>query len=196
MRRIIMTRKAVDHFMGIAPDSKDLQIFSNGYSTEAIQSIIFGEPLSRNIYRSIFPSVEEKQSGELLFQQQFKGLHILQKRFTLPFAYFISFEPASFQTAHFVFGVVSDHYILVIDPTGKSPPDGMCRELAILQKEYKRPVILSKTKIQKDPISLVSCGPICVELMRHFQQLEAKKMQSILQSIDPGKNFKKIQSTG
>lgn len=188
------SKKALDHFTGAELGSKDLRLFDNWYSTEAIQSIIFTENAMMPAYRTVLISVDTATEGGMPFEKQFAGLRSLQEKiFPLPCAMFIGFEPAEIHTSHFVFALLVKKTLLLVDPTGKPPNKGLCKQLQKLQEKYGFDILLSNIKIQNDPKGLVSCGPISTELMFHIQKFSIDKIQSTLQGKDFSKQSKRLE---
>lgn len=175
---------AIDHFTGVGSD-RDLRKFESWYSTEAIESIIFhGDSPAAGcpMYRSVFYSVDKYNEGGVDFTIQFNALVRLKKLCDAPYASFITFEPGQINTSHFNFGIMWDGVLLLIDPTGKELSTGLAKILAQLQRKHTLEVILSSTQLQRDRAGLVSCGPLCVELMRHFQK---QTLDSIKRKLSP-----------
>jgi tetratricopeptide (TPR) repeat protein/endonuclease/exonuclease/phosphatase family metal-dependent hydrolase len=100
---------------------------------------------------------------------------------------FISKEPGLGEN-HFVFGTLMSNKLIIINPIGETGHANFYEALNEFKKVYtKVDIFLSNTVLQQDSklavSGLVSCGPICIELMRHISLLPAEK---ILQCTETG----------
>jgi energy-coupling factor transporter ATP-binding protein EcfA2 len=113
---------------------------------------------------------------------------------------FISKEPGLGEN-HFVFGTFIDNKLIIINPVGETEHVNFYEVLNEFKKVYKQvDIFLSNTILQQDSKfagnGLVSCGPICIELMRHISLLPVEKIvqltETSTESSKCGLNYKKI----
>lgn len=160
------------------------------YSAEQLERQIYAEqgetPTS---LKYVF--MAQDYNGDPSFEKQFGLLRALKNAVQAPYASFISTEPslstempndqtgasssnaaASFNTSHFIMGIVINRSLFIINPLGETKHKGFYKQLAELNKKHKfDEIILSRTPLQRDAKALISCGPLCLELMRHFSSL-------------------------
>lgn len=109
------------------------------------------------------------------FENQLNQLRLLKAGLPRPiFACFITLEPADTAIQHFVVGLVIQNRLVMINPVGESLREGFAKHVG--KARGRNPLLLSSTPIQRDPGSLVSCGPICVELLRHLSSLSEEEL--------------------
>jgi hypothetical protein len=98
---------------------------------------------------------------------------------------FICKEPGVGQN-HFIFGILIQNKLIFINPVGKTAHKDFYEIAALIKKDYNLDIYLSNTIIQKDTNlgnkGIVSCGPICVELIRYISSLSEKEVLSFLES--------------
>jgi hypothetical protein len=114
------------------------------------------------------------------FKEQIKSLTWLNKDFA-----FICKEPGAGNN-HFIFGLIfafaKEKKLVIINPVGETAHAGFYEVLANISKSLNLSIYVSETTIQRDGNDgLVSCGPICAELMRHISMLSKNQ---ILEAID------------
>jgi energy-coupling factor transporter ATP-binding protein EcfA2 len=113
---------------------------------------------------------------------------------------FISKEPGLGEN-HFVYGTFIGNKLIIINPVGETEHVNFYEALSEFKKVYKEvDIFLSNTILQKDGkfagSGLVSCGPICIELMRYISLLPIEKIVQLTEtgteSSKYGLNYKEI----
>ena len=118
------------------------------------------------------------------FKEQFQSINMLQNGLKQGFS-FICKEPGVGQN-HFIFGILIQNKLIFINPVGETAHKDFYEIAALIKKDYNLDIYLSNTIIQRDTNlgnkGIVSCGPICVELIRYISSLSEKEILSFLES--------------
>jgi len=118
------------------------------------------------------------------FKAQFQSINMLKNGLKQGFN-FICKEPGIGQN-HFIFGILIKNKLIFINPVGETAHKDFYEIAALIKKEYNLDIYLSNTIIQKDTNlgnkGIVSCGPICVELIRYISLLSEKEILSFLET--------------
>lgn len=165
---------AAKHFAGMNDSKMDLREFTSWYDTNTIQYLIYMQKKIRPPLRFVMLSFSQSP-----FLQQVKSLVKFRELLKRPI-FFISFEPATFDSQHFVLGILLGNNLVIINPVGITSHKEFYTILAEVKKECSeiQRIFISNTKIQKEggselyKESLVSCGPICVELMKYIVDID------------------------
>ncbi|MBL4647730.1 MAG: hypothetical protein JKY13_02055 [Gammaproteobacteria bacterium] len=112
-----------------------------------------------------------------LCEQFFNQLHYLrsvQREIRRPLA-FIFQEPTLHPTNHYLFALLQQDNLIIIDPQGLTKKtinnDVFNKALANAQRKgLIKTIFFSNTKLQHDKQQSPSCGPICIELLKSFLQ--------------------------
>jgi hypothetical protein len=121
------------------------------------------------------------------FQEEFFALKMLASSLQVPIL-FISFEPAETnKVQHYVFGVldVNSQRLMIVNPTGETTHQEFYDQLKVIKEKYSLEIALSTTAIQHHEKPISSCGPLCVELMRHFMNINIQELHEFIR--DTGK---------
>ncbi|MFI4937127.1 MAG: hypothetical protein ACHQJ6_01280 [Candidatus Berkiellales bacterium] len=174
--------KAIAHFIGKDDEKTDLRKYENWYSTETITHLIHCQPKKgQQILRAYLLSETYIGLSELIINYR-----VLCNELKRP-GLFILQEPEGGQ--HFIFVVVYNGKLLVINPLGKTRHQDMVTAFENTRAE----VIYSKTLLQKDAKGIVSCGPLCVSLMHHFTTLNISDLfENLIVTNENGKNYTDI----
>jgi len=118
------------------------------------------------------------------WEEQLQGLVLLKSSFSSlecnKTVCFISKEPGAGQN-HYIFGFCIESNLLIINPIGITKHKDFYQSLGKLQSQnIFDNIYISNVKIQRDPDGLVSCGPICVELMKRFASLADDEVMQVL----------------
>ena len=176
------------HKMAPFPTDVEEVVTQNWYNEDRIEAIIFSEiPLLREALRVVFTSTAKSFGGQqYTWVNQLKSLRFLMPQIGAKYACFITLAPGG-GSNHYILGLLLGTSLLVVDPVGESRHLDFYTELASIQDEMKlQTVYISHTLLQREE-SLISCGPISVELMRHISQLSAGKIKQALQSASSTK---------
>ena len=173
--------KAVKCFKDIDHGGKDdLTEYEGWYSTEAIKYLVHSQPKKQPCVRYIFSSDD--------FLNEFTNLRHFKNSINLP-VFFVSLEPGKFTTSHFIFGILFKDELIIINPQGKTEHVDFYETLAKIKKNTKyhegiKKIYISEITIQRDldEKGVNSCGPICVELMKHFSDMEIVEISKMLVS--------------
>ncbi|MDF2867320.1 MAG: hypothetical protein K0S11_790, partial [Gammaproteobacteria bacterium] len=146
----------------------DLRRYDNGYDTQAIGYLIHSQP---SIELLTFVTT---QSGELdervIVGEEIEYLVQLRTLLNRPIG-FITIEPNTINSSHFIAGFISlNHQLLLVNPLGLPHHRGFYQALKKLNDKLNfKAIYLSTHRIQQDEKAPVSCGPLCVELLRAWQ---------------------------
>ncbi len=154
------------------------------YSSDQIEQLLYapsepGRPARGLKY--VFLQ-NESRAAKYNFPAQLQQLRLLKTQLKAPFACFITFDPASFSTSHFVVGLLIKGHLVMINPTGESLRGDYSKQVRSAKGRNDQ-LLISNTKIQQDPNAVVNCGPICVELVRHLSTLTEQKILSELRRL-------------
>ncbi|KIE05189.1 hypothetical protein NF27_EL00010 [Candidatus Jidaibacter acanthamoeba] len=167
--------KAVKHFVGES-QAEDQRNYNVWYSTNTILYLTHIEERKTEILKYIFSDITSVDNFKLEFTQ----LNILRNDLGKP-AYFIAREPGVGQN-HYIFGILNKNKLLIINPIGATRHTDFYDILLDITNTLQLEVYLSNTIIQKDKEGLISCGPICLELMRYIYSLPLEKVSECLLS--------------
>ncbi len=165
--------KAIAHFIGQDKEKLDLREFKNWYSPKTVTHLIHCQPKMGKVLRAYFIS----QTNAAL-TQEINNFLMLSNSLNRP-GLFVFQEPEAGQ--HFIFGIVYQGKLLIINPLGKTQH----KEILSAFSKTGLEVIQSNTIIQLDRDGIVSCGPICVELLHHFTQVN---ISDLFKSLKPTKD--------
>ncbi len=176
--------KALQHFTGTEKNGHDLRLFGEWYTQHAIEWLMHCEPRNTNSpLRVVFTT----DSNVDAFYLQLGNFHVLRNDLNKA-GIFISKEPGAGQN-HFIFGIFYADKLLIINPIGETRHQDFYRALKKAHTELALEIYLCETPIQHDPQpSLVSCGPICVELADHFFEQNLEKLFETLSQQGVEKN--------
>lgn len=165
-----MTNKAVKHFKGEDGERIDLREFEQWYSPQIIEYLsYFSNPKTANVV--FIDGIE--------FNNCIRDLKVLIVSLGLTRGSFIAKEPGAGDN-HFIYGHIFGNKLLVINPIGITRHVSFYKALKDIETLFKEGIFLSKTVLQKDPEGLVSCGPICAELILGLQFLEDTRVMGVL----------------
>lgn len=148
------------------------------YSLNDIENGTFSFIRQSKVYRCIFQSDSHLQH----FNQSLHALLLLSEQLSAPIL-FVSEEPGSLTTQHFIFGAVYKKNILLINPLSLAKHQDFIDPLTDIQKKYGSKIYLSTTVLQPEE-SLNNTGPICLELMHHFSTAGSKLLYKIFNQRD------------
>ncbi|WP_165379674.1 hypothetical protein [Rickettsiales endosymbiont of Peranema trichophorum] len=163
-----------------------LQKFEQWYDPDSIRYLVhLPNPNSRNVYYVFYDGGLEPTdlNGALnVFENQFRQLTILRNQLgSGPVAHFVAKEPGG-HGVHYVYGSVftnpNEHGInlLLVNPVGNTNHDDFCTSIQNLHKLIRfNKIYISNVQIQREG-DLSSCGPICVELLKHFSTLSSDEL--------------------
>jgi hypothetical protein len=160
---------AVQKFIGTKENNPDLRQYQSWYDTDVLQYLTHTLPENHDVFRYVFTlDNNEIQS----YYKQFITLCHLSRELK-KCIYFIGIEFPISQN-HFIFGVILNEELLIINPIGitshKDFPTLLqnIKGYGKIKRIYQSNMVL---QTEKDNEGLFSCGPICVELMRHISEL-------------------------
>ncbi|MDR3477271.1 MAG: hypothetical protein P4M14_04495 [Gammaproteobacteria bacterium] len=142
-----------------------------------------------------------REIPDLSFETHLYNLRMITPNKQTTPSSFICFEPglANGGSSHYIYGVMVGKSLLIINPLGLTHHKNFYSTLLAARKKLQiKPenVFISTTKFQLDARALESCGPICVELMRHIAQFSSADLQAALASnaggLDAGGNYQTI----
>ena len=164
--------KAVKHFTGENPDKIDLREFESWYDFKTISYLCHLPREEEQALKCIFHDGNFQSFRSQLEQSKILAVHFNVNLF------FISKEPGLGEN-HYIFGMIFRTSLLIINPVGETMHMDFYKSIETLQQRSLGidKVYLSKTQIQKDPEGLVSCGPICVELMNSIARMSISKIE-------------------
>ncbi len=190
-----LTNPAVSHFSGLTAGQKDLRVFDNWYSTTALENITFASyPATQSVraLRCVFLPESKGSKDGCSFEKQFTMLIMLKNSCQAPVTCFIAFEPTGMDN-HFIFGVLVNRQLLIIDPLGNSFQEKNYSFLIKVVKSCNFSVVVSRTVLQRDPNGLVSCGVLSAELMRHIAALSPDAVTKALTDTKAEKSELKLE---
>ena len=175
---------AVSHFIGTEAKGVDLREYKNWYSNQALEALAYAEPTQHSVVRGLLTN--DYAIENFSFTAQLLRFFLFQTGVEASFACFMAKEPASFDSSHYIFGAfIGNKTLLLINPTGNATR-GLKEVLLVKASLGIENLYLCETKTQKEE-KLVSCGPIGIELMRHFSQKfsrsEVRGIESELQAL-------------
>jgi hypothetical protein len=172
--------KAVRQFTGTGTKAlgSDLRKFEEWYDLETLHFLTLTVQPNLLAFKYIFIAEETFKTN---FIAQFKALNVLRKNLR-KVAYFISYEPAEMNTSHFIFGVIIENKLLIINPLGTYDKEGYTKVIpAAITDQGIEKIYYCTTPLQRDPgKKLVSCGPICASLLTHISSLAPSKIIDFL----------------
>ncbi len=162
----------IKSFTGKNNAQHDLRLFGQWYPQDIVQSLMFFQKNDSNAVRVLFTHPD--------FMQELTQFKMLLNNLQRP-GIFVAMEPGVGQN-HFIFGVIYQNNLLLINPVGETRhKDFYANVNKLIETKLFSDVMVSTTKIQRDPAGLVSCGPICVELCQHFSQFDIKELFEVLE---------------
>lgn len=145
--------------------------FKRWYTDENIKKLVYSPEKKTRCLRYVFSYSGDDCDPYKTFLNQFRQIVTLKDKLRAP-VYFISMRPGTALSSHFIFGIVVDNRLMIMNPLGdENKPDFYKVIFKIKTLKLIDSVWISRTVIQKDKEGLVSCGPICVELFNHFSSL-------------------------
>jgi hypothetical protein len=156
-------------------------VYQSWYTAEELETLTHTKPLPKlPVYKYVFLPQDNTTS----FPEQMRALQMIKNTLKTSHACFIAMEPGDFVTSHYIFGVLIDRSLFMINPMGESRHTGFYKYLAKAQRElHLDNIYISNTPIQMDKKAVTACGPICVELMWHFASLSAETITKTLESL-------------
>jgi hypothetical protein len=103
---------------------------------------------------------------------------------------FICKEPGA-GANHFIVGALIDNNLVIINPIGSTKHKDFYQILHSFQQENPNlglVIHISNTEVQHDPQGLASCGPICIELIKHISSLTTTDIMQFTKKDMQGKN--------
>jgi hypothetical protein len=156
------------------------QLWYKAEDLETLTYVVSNQRAKFPVYKFVFLPQDRTTS----FVEQLRSLQMLKNTLKATHACFIAMEPGDFETSHYIFGVLINRSLFIINPVGESGHAGLYEYLEKAKKALGLDkVYVSNTPIQKDKAGLISCGPICIELMWHFANLSAAAITQTLQSL-------------
>jgi hypothetical protein len=136
----------------------------------------------------------------LTFADQLQQLKFITPNKKTTPSSFISFEPGLVAgSSHFIYGVLVGKSLLIINPLGLTKHKNFYASIEETRKKLQlkaENVFISTTQIQMDAEAIQSCGPICVELMRHIAQFSVADLEQALvrspKAFDAKRTFQAI----
>lgn len=175
---------ATQHFKGDNEANLDLRQFSSWYDLDTVKYLAHLPDILQEQYRSV-----KYVFYDDAWDVQLDHLSVLKNSLDTKIL-FISKEPGA-NSNHFIFGMLIDSSLLIVDPIGITSNKGFYDKLVELNKKRLfSSIYISNTLIQRDPEDLVSCGPIAVELLNHFASFSDEEIAKIFFS---GKQVNKYQ---
>ena len=163
-----MKNKAIIEF-----ESNNLTNFDSWYTSDIITYLTYLNKQGGLLRYTFF-------DGD--FKEQFLSINMLKNALGQGFS-FICKEPGVGQN-HFIFGILVQNKLIIVNPMGETAHKDFYEIASIIKKDCNLDIYLSNTIIQKDASldnkGIVSCGPICVELIRHISLLSEKDILSFL----------------
>lgn len=148
----------------------DCRKFESWYSPQILEYLTYFA--SPNIINVIF--LDGKPFFESLCE-----LQVLVSSLGISRAGFIAKEPGAGNN-HFIYGQIVFQKLLIVNPTGHTVHKDFYGILRDVNKQlFADGIYISNTVLQKDPSSLISCGPICAELMMHFSKVSDEVLRKI-----------------
>lgn len=172
---------AIRHFKGEG-GKDDLRKYECWYSTQALEALVFANESKQDIVRYVLlPQSSERTTS---FVKQMQQLNMLKNQLKKAVA-FIATEPGIAETHHFIFGLIFGKNLFIINPIGKTKHKPFYERIAQVKDALNlENIYFSCTPIQRkeEEPGLVSCGPICIEFMRHFVMDPNINIQAILEA--------------
>ena len=151
------------------------------YQAEVLEGLIYA-PLPPNLVaaalRVVFLPPSENPGSS--FKAQLNQLRLLKTALQAPFACFICFEPSDFATSHFIMGILIQDSLVIINPLGETSHLPFFKHVEQARSKRSEALLISHTVLQRDAKSLLSCGPICVELLRYISTFSPKRLADLL----------------
>ncbi|AIL64458.1 hypothetical protein NOVO_00230 [Rickettsiales bacterium Ac37b] len=183
----------------ITPDEKKLtQLeYDSWYSPNTIKDL--NNPITDSgIIKYVFFDDLNPVKG---FEVQLDHIRILnnmiaEEKKDLSAISFIAKEPGAGQN-HFIYGLLikpaggGTSKLLVVNPTGETVHKDFYETLAKLQQKIDVEIYVTSTKLQQDAKGLVSCGPICTELMENISNMNPGQLDIILNAQNKAPNVTK-----
>lgn len=167
----IETATAAVSLIAMDPDGNSMGDFNTWYNDRVIRCLLHGDALIAGHFIVTF----EAESEQNTFQRQLQQFSLLANTLLPNYSFFICFEPGQgIQIPHFIVGILSKKHqaLVIINPIGLGHHQAFHNTLETISTEYK--VLVSTTPLQHDPQSLVSCGPLCVDVILNFVEDEPK----------------------
>lgn len=142
----------------------------------------------------VFASSGDAEDPYLTFMNQFSNLKKLKDKLGYK-TYFISMQPGSVSSQHFIFGMILDKKLIIINPMGDSTREDFYKIIFKIKDDlnYIDSVYISNTQIQKDEKAIISCGPICVELFNYFTSPEGVEALQLIITKDIREKRKELK---
>jgi hypothetical protein len=173
-------------------EDKGLLDFDQWYTSEAV-TYLTDLNKSAELLRYVFLDSFSDKTPKEAFETQLRSIRMLSNALAKGVA-FICKEPGVGQD-HFIFGILIDNNLILINPVGRTTHQDFYEIVGKIAKDLGLDVYLSNIVIQREAGKLVSCGPICVELMRHLSLLPRGEISAFLNSLTSAKynlNFREI----
>ena len=165
----------------------DLREYKAWYITDVLVYLTHLLPRHPDVFRYIFSGASAKQE----YYKQIIGLCNLSSNLEKG-VYFIAPQSITNEN-HFIFGMIANQRMLIINPVGLSKQKDFWTEEGFIEKikqygKLEKEIIFSPVVLQHDKNGLVSCGPICVELMKHISQLPLVNILKFFSDYDATPN--------
>lgn len=160
----ITTNIAVRHFTG-----NDEGKYDSWYDADTLEYLTHTLEPNPDVFRYIFTLDGDAEQS---YYKQFVVLSHLTRELEKCVC-FVGVESPISQN-HFIFGIIINNEMLLVNPTGITQHKNFAECLKVvkhcgkLNRIYQSTIVL---QMEKDTGGLFSCGPICIELMRHISQL-------------------------
>lgn len=149
--------------------------FDEWYDTGYLELIVHSTQENSDVFRYITQLGGLAEKIKEKFFEEYIWLHHIGKSIEKAVC-FIGSESHILQN-HFVFIVICNDSMLIINPVGKTQHTDFSENVSSFRRFLGiSNVYVSNLKLQKDEHEIVSCGPICLELMRHISCLKFKKI--------------------
>ena len=167
--------KGIHFFLDTYNNEKnDLRKFDTWYSTDILKYFTHLLPKSVDVFRYVFTNMGASDSQEA-FEKQFIGLCYLSQALEKA-VFFIGVQSPTNQN-YFIFGLIMNDMLLIINPIGQTKQTEFYTYIEKIKfRANLKYIYQSNFKFQKDSQGLYSCGPICVELMRHISSIPFKDL--------------------
>lgn len=169
-------------------DSVSEVVHSQWYDQNKILRLVCCSEKTVPCLRYIFQSSGDTEDPYLTFISQFSQLKKLGDKLAQG-VYFISMQPGASSSQHFIFGIILDAKLIIINPMGDSARDDFYKIIFKIKDGLNiDSVYISDTYIQRDKEAITSCGPICVELFNYFASpTGTAALQAVVSNVTPGK---------
>lgn len=157
-----------------------LEVGKDWYSEDQIKRLVYSRPKQKPFLRYVFSFGGDTVDPSVVFINQFRVLIKLKEQLKQP-VHFIAMQPGKVVSSHFIFGVMVERKLMIINPMGATQrPDFYNILKEFQEKGMIENIYISATPLQKDPNAIVSCGPICVELFNYYSSFTKEQILKML----------------